>query len=538
MSGPWVSWRVEEALADDAALPDNLSLIGGEMELWADGVPEADPVRAAVVATTVPAGAEVLVAGPHALDVLGAVQSLASRTTIVVRGQRDALTIARAMPEVTVWCGDLERIDLERLRGGKPFSAVVALGDVSVLGSYDLEPRSWQTYADLLHRLAPAGTLAVGVTNALAATEAASLTPRALDDSDAAWSPAEAQDASRPRSPRQAREAFSAGDTPVTLWSVFPTADHPTIAFASTDDTAPTSGTLASSLLYRETAEAPGRYASDPAWLVRTAVAARTVTMSAAAWLVVRAPADPATEMTLVVGNNGVAEQIPPATAREPAATLEELMLEACLAQDVPALRTLVSRYAEEVAGGGDDQRPSNIAVTTSGSFRPLTYRPRRETEGDPFLDGLYDVARRLFVLGWRNPFPLANGPAENAALMAGYAGRDLSTAEVDVLAARARTELEQAEPTPALVSRLLARTEALVSRDHWLESAVGARDRQLLRYRQQQMRPDPAAERRAAKREARLQQRIASLEAALAARPTGRPLRRLVKRVGRRLRR
>jgi len=170
--------------------------VGGEMVLWSDAEPvDGSVLRPLLAALT----GRVLVAGPHAPDLLDAVS--ADRTTILVRGLVDAEKIAAryaTRPDVTVCCGGLDA-----LSGFGEFDAVVALDGLGRLSSAETTDLSWaEALALLLAVLRPEGRLLLGLANTLGVDRLVEVPPAARD---ADWGAPDERDRTRPSGPAELR---------------------------------------------------------------------------------------------------------------------------------------------------------------------------------------------------------------------------------------------------------------------------------------------------------------------------------------------
>lgn len=137
-------------------------LIGAEMLEWSDE-PVGGAALAELVTRTVPPGARVLAAGPHAAPLLDAL-SERGELTCVIRGLPDATALAQRYGDVvTVLCGSLDK-----LGDVGPFDAIVALDGLDRLVSAGGYVPSWGELADqLTTALAPGGVLLLALPNPL-----------------------------------------------------------------------------------------------------------------------------------------------------------------------------------------------------------------------------------------------------------------------------------------------------------------------------------------------------------------------------------
>lgn len=512
-----------------AELPEAITLIGGEMELWGDTLPAACPCQARLVEQFLPAGSDLLLAGVHARDVVESAVTIvgAGKVTVLVRGQRDAELLAAGWPGLSVWCGDLERVDLDTLRGGDRFGAVIALNGLEVLNSADAELRTWRRNFDRVVSLVrPDGALLLGVANPLSVATLAAATTREADDSDAAWSPHQGYDHTRPRS-LEALSSLLAEALPAhpAAFAAYPTATMPRVLYSDAATLRPPASSVLSSLLVKHAAEPAGPYRLDPATLTAKAVAAGLARELAPGWVV-----SAGSQQVMLPAGSAFVHSVADGSARgralDPTATLatgrllEPHVLDLCVAEDLPAIRSIVEQFSTWLATPAGARRANrrfdNLVLDEAGDLHVLDDEDVRHGDApDPLLDSVHAFARRLLETGWRNPFPRAAGADEVTTILAASVGHDVSASQLSVLA-RGETDLVVAA-NPDTVARLTAENVALRSKVDWFETAVRQRDKQLAQERDRAIRPDAGKWRAAKKREAKLQYRIRTIESSRA---------------------
>ena len=166
--------------------------IGGEIVGWSDLEP--DPGTAARPALGGPlaghllaelTASRVLVAGPHELDLITGLGTGPKPVHVLVRSVPDAQRIAAELESAEVYCGGLDRFGPEF--GSPEYDLIVALDGIPRLFGPDSNDLAWpDAVAALRRRLAPGGTLLLGVTNSLGLPRlisAADVTGPAGDDS-------------------------------------------------------------------------------------------------------------------------------------------------------------------------------------------------------------------------------------------------------------------------------------------------------------------------------------------------------------------
>lgn len=165
-----------------------LHFIGGELMAWSDA--EHDPAGGSALRVVLRrftrAGQRVLVAGPHADDLVDLLVDGQARVTCLVRSHPDALTLARrhaGHPQIRILCGTLDK-----LSGTEPYDLVVALGGLSRLDSPDGTALDWGTALDhLTGTVAPTGTLLLAVENPLGVHRLVDAQPPARTQPGAGW---------------------------------------------------------------------------------------------------------------------------------------------------------------------------------------------------------------------------------------------------------------------------------------------------------------------------------------------------------------
>lgn len=213
--------------SDAGSLPDrpshtrphpNVRLVGGEMLTWSDAEAgsRALPVLADLLRAAVPVGGQVLVAGPHPVDVLDLLVERAGQVTVLLRSFLDAQALGDRyadVPRFVVQCGAPEKY-----LAPDRFDAVVALDGLRRLPSSDGADLGWDdAFGHLTAMLAPDGVLLLAVENELGIHR---LSGVAVPD-DADWRPF--ADRSRPSSlHRMLCVLNGTGLTPWRTYAVYP----------------------------------------------------------------------------------------------------------------------------------------------------------------------------------------------------------------------------------------------------------------------------------------------------------------------------
>ena len=408
-----------------------IRLIGGEMPGWSEDRPPAGGALYGYLADQLPAGASVLVAGPHEHAL---VEALAARTavTCLVRSQPEAERLdARGLD---VLCGTLTK-----LTGADRWDAVVALDGVGRLCSVEGPQYDWaECLRALRNALLPGGILLLTVENELGVhrlVDPAAATAARTDD---AWRSLGEFDDSQPGSPARLADRLGAEDLAVDwLGAAWPEPGSPTlIATADALRDGPVDA-LAAAVASAVASAYTNRMAlSDPRRLAAAAVRGGIGPELAAAWLVIahRAPV-PAASLPLppvLLGDGPVLEVAPgpegewvrrvlrevpgrdhaPAGPLPPGRLLEELLLGACLRHDLPAVRGLLAGWMAALP----DATPDNVVVAGETFSRLDPSVPAR-------ADVLRGFAATLRTGGYAHPWPAATDLRTLTAILHGAAG-------------------------------------------------------------------------------------------------------------------
>ncbi|WP_211192726.1 hypothetical protein [Actinoplanes sp. TBRC 11911] len=467
-------------------------MIGGEMPDW---VEDRLPVGGALfeyIAGLVPAGARVLVAGPHD-D--GLIDALAARTrlTVLVRSQPRAIELDTR--GLSVLCGTLAKVtDTDR------YDIVVALDGVRRLCSVEGPQLDWVESLQSLHKtLRPGGTLLLAVENELGAHRLVDPSSATAAQGDGDWLPLGEFD-TKPGNPTRLAERLVTEGLAVdwlgTLWP-FPAA--PTlIATPSALRNGPVDALAAATAGAVGRAYANREVLSDPRRLAAAAVRGGLGAELAAGWLVVahRAPRPMATLNlpAVLFGDGPVVElaadetgtwvrrlvredpdrETTAATGPLPAGRLlEELLLTACLRHDLPLVRRLLAGWMTALPRSAADN-----VVVHGDAYAVLD--PTVPAQGDV----LRQFAHTLLGGGYAHPWPAATDVATLTSLLHGAAGQpgviaDISPAEDEPLPDSRREHDEQL--------RALRRQVAdAASRAQWFEREIERRDRELRKLRLQ----------------------------------------------------
>jgi hypothetical protein len=237
-------------------------------------------------------GRTVLVAGPHAYDLVTALSSGGALVTWLIRSLTDAERAARTYPEVTVLAGAVVKLD-----PAERYDLVVAADGVERLNSAEGQQLSDSA---LLERLAqavgPGGALLFMHDNHFGLHHTVRLEPGVREREDAAWYPLDDHDPHRPASREQlVTKITECGLAVDATYAAFPQPTAPTVLIGErllgdvSSPLRPRLGTALSQAYASAFRDRP--VLSDPRRLMARAVRAGAESSVASGWLIVaRAP--------------------------------------------------------------------------------------------------------------------------------------------------------------------------------------------------------------------------------------------------------
>ena len=462
-----------------------MRLIGGEMPSWTEDRPPVGGALYAYVAGQLPAGASVLVAGPHD-DAL--VDALHARTSVtcLLRSQPGAAALeARG---VEVLCGTIAK-----LTDAEKYDVVLAFDGLDRLCSVEGPQYDWAESLQALRRaLRPGGMLLLAVENELGVHRLVDPGTPTSAQTDGAWRSLGEFD-TKPGSPTRLAAKLSAeGLTVDWLGAAWPLPEAPTL-IAIPD--ALTGGPL--DALAAAAAGAVGRaYAdrsvlSDPRRLAAAAVRGGLGPEFAASWLVVAHLAPraglalalppvllgdgPVIELATDPGGGWVRRVLSAAPGEDPSALagplpagrlLEELLLAACLRHDLPALRRLLTGWVVALP----DATADNVVVHHD-AFTLL----------NPSVPARPDVLRRFAqtLIGgvYTHPWPAAVDLGALTAILHGAAGLP---ADVPAIPDEDHSVPDSRREHEEQLRALRRQLADAASRVQWYEAELDKRDGQL----------------------------------------------------------
>jgi SAM-dependent methyltransferase len=459
-----------------------IRMIGGEMPAYTESRAPVGGALFAYLVDQLPAGADVLVAGPHADDLVDALAARA-KVTCLLRSQPDA--IALDAHGLDVQCGTIAKLtDAER------YDVVVALDGLDRLCSVEGPQYDWvETLQALKRTLRPGGMLLLAVENELGVHRLVDPSSPTAAQDDGAWRPLGEFD-TKPGNPTRLAERLAAEGLAVDwLSAAWPLPTAPTlIATPNALEDGPVDALAAVAASAVAKAYAKKSVLSDPRRLAAAAVRSGLGAELAAAWLVVayRAPR-PGSALSLppvLIGADPVAgiEIVPDGdtgwtrrAVRGDAATgplptgrlLEELLLGAALRHDLPTLRRLLTGWTAALPRATADN-----VVVDHDRFALL----------DPGVPETADALRRfaqtLLTGVYPHPWPAATDLDTLTAILHGAAGlpagAPVPAPAEELPAVDSRREHEEQ------IRALQRQLADAASRVQWYEAELDKRDGQL----------------------------------------------------------
>ncbi|NES15537.1 MULTISPECIES: class I SAM-dependent methyltransferase [Micromonospora] len=475
-------------MTTDTAAGDRISLPGGEMLAWSDlrtGGPAGGGPLAVLAARVVPAGARVLLAGPHEPAFLDRLAH--AEVTCLLRSHLDGVALADRAADraVRVIVGGPAG-----LPAGEAYDVVIAGSGLDPVESVEGARLGWDgVLATLAGALRPGGTLLLRLDNPVGLHRIVDASPWYADRDDAAWTIDGVLHAGHPANLDQLRGRLTdAGLTPDASFAGYPHPAAVTALVATGELDRATSAGLFDAVLH---GACTGGYADrpvlqDPARLAVDTLHAGLGNALAPAWVVL-ARRDTATgadraDLPVVLARTGppevgVMEVVatthgwhwrvtdPPARsgpAAGPCASrlaayrdagaltgpvptgrlLRTLLLDACLRRDLDTLRTLLAGYAGWLESSAVDGRVAGApalagvdnVVVAGDRFAVLdpSWRAAEPLPVDVALArGLWRFAAVLLTGGYAHPWSSTLDLAGLTVVLGGMAGRELDRTTV-----------------------------------------------------------------------------------------------------------
>ena len=372
------------------------NLIGGEMLNWSDLHPGdarpavAGPAATALLAATLQPDDSVLIAGPHAADLITAAVAQATSVDLLLRSAPDAEELAELLDDAKgqVFCGSLDRWVVD-----ETYDVIVALDGLERLGGPDTTNFPWAQALDRLRaRLRPGGRLLLGATNSFGFERLIQPDITAALPRDEDWSRDIADQA-----PAGLKPLLSAlGTSDLQTFAVFPSLVQADVAVTSVE------GFAAAVAARAVAARNDGPVLMDPYRLVLDAAAAGVAFELAPAWYFVTGEAPAVLPAGVVPDGDGV--------------LLEEHLLAALRSDDQAELRRVIPAYVAWLGAGGAGS-PDNVILDGT------SYRLFGEAQELDVVEHLARFARRALESGSRQPWPAAADPHALTARLAAMAG-------------------------------------------------------------------------------------------------------------------
>ncbi|WP_406673578.1 hypothetical protein WBK31_31165 [Nonomuraea sp. N2-4H] len=516
--------------------PANVRLIGGEMLLWSDmsgigGVTEWRGAALELIRRLVPPDGRVLLVGPHPEQVVDDVVARAGSAAALVRSFPDARALGERHPELEVFCGRLEALDV-----AEPYDLVLALDGLLRTHSAEAPASAWsESLAALAGLTRPGGRLVLVVRNDLGIDRFIEARPADRECGDDQWAP-HGFDPSYPGGPAALDHGLeSAGLSPQRCYAAYPDREAPR-SLLSREALA---GELPEALTFPLSARESDRMlVADPLSLTRLVFRHGLGEELAPLWLAVatRPPltadqAHPAPSGP-VSADSGDRVQPAPAESGHPAhpvelplglieegrslyeltghgtrrlpdgeerpvpagRVVEEILVEACAREDVKTVRELLSSLAEWLERSGEVSAATDSLVYDGERFAAVNPPAAPVTPQEPrvvLCRILWRFAVRLLAAGHHHPWPWPLQADQLALTLCGMAERPCDHGDLD-LARKLDAELGQpaelGEHAPTYRDLLGARDRladqltAALARISRLETKLSYRERELVR--------------------------------------------------------
>ena len=496
--------------AEGSSRPRNVQLGPGAMQNWSDlehHPAGGSAAQRALVQELVRPEHRVAVIGPHSLDLITGLAPQVAHLSVITRSIPDAVTVGNALLEhesVDVQCAGAATL----LQDPEPYDLVVALDDLTRVWSLESDPMTWeQVYAGVRRLVAPGGRLLLGVENELGLHRITSLHSRYTSDRDEDWSVTATFDGSRPRS-LQALSEVAADLGSVQILGALPTWQEQTVLVSDPNGLSPELTTLLGALTLGSPAYR--RVGADPTRMTRAAVLSGRLPQLCSGWVLIAGPspvpayagsgilADDASGRVATYADvdgrvvrrvQGAPDAVVPVTAR--AQSLSGVALDACAAQDITGLRTLLVRYREWLVARSDDgvlpresadTRVDNVVLDDDG-FQSLAPAEHDRPLDEATWAALADLVLVIRARGSRHPWPSATDDTTMLATLGAMVGLTADGVPEGLLPAAAEPAGLPAHDVSgllAVVDRLTETNHALASRSRWFEERLNVREREM----------------------------------------------------------
>lgn len=365
----------------------------------------AAPAATALLAAALQPGDSVLIAGPHAVDVITTVATRVTSVDLLLRSAPDAEEIAELLDDTKgqVFCGALDRFGAD-----ETYDVIIALDGLERLVGPDTPKLTWtEALARLQSRLAPTGRLLLGAQNSFGVERLIQPVITAALPRDEDWARDVADTAPAGLKPLQTALS-DAGIEVAQTYAVFPSLVEAEVALTAVD------GLAAVAAAKAVAARNAGPTLMDPYRLVLDAAEAGLGRDLAPAWYFVgRADGQAPSSRP-----EGAAPSVLPEAAVPSGSgvLLEEYLLAALRVDDQATLRRIIPDYVAWLGGGGAGS-PDNVILDGA------SYRLFGEAQDGDVVTHLTRFARRVLESGSRQPWPAGGDPHALTARLASMAG-------------------------------------------------------------------------------------------------------------------
>ena len=365
----------------------------------------AGPAATALLTATLQPGDSVLIAGPHAADLITAVADRVTSVDLLLRSAPDGEEIAELLADTLgqVFCGAIDRFGATEL--ADPYDVIVALDGLDRLVGPDTPKLTWsEALARLQARLAPSGRLLLGAENSFGLERLVQPAITAALPRDQDWSRDVADTAPAGLKPLQAA-LRDAGMEIAHTYAVYPSLVEAEVALTMVD------GLAAVAAARTVAARNAGPVLMDPYRLVLDAAAADLAIELAPAWYFAGAARPQGAGQPL--GAGALPEGVVPTGS---GVLLEEYLLAALRVDDQAALRRIIPDYVAWL-GTHPGGSPDNVILDGT------SYRLFGEAQDGDVVTHLKRFARRALESGSRQPWPAGGDVHALTARLASMAG-------------------------------------------------------------------------------------------------------------------
>lgn len=339
-----------------------------------------------------------LVIGAAGSNLLAALADVTTELTVLAWSVPDAARIGEQQPQARVLVGDVAAaVDLV-----DEFDTVIC-ADLAAVLSLESPSRSWrELFDDVRALVADNGRLLLAVENDLGPHRLSSSHNPRSESSNEDWAPLATWDRSRPRTVAQVQDLGAAA-----VWSLAP--DWPGTRLAWLAASGPAADVVPALALRTALWPLGG---SDPSWLARSLAMAGRLDDAAASWLLVFGTAGDLPEVL-------TDEDTPLLAAQAQGDSLLGAFADACAAADLPAIRTLLSRWAEGVRAHPEAAVDLGAWLVADQDVVPIVGGRAAHTTA---WSGLVSLVHAIRGRSWRHPWPAPTSDADLLAILGAMA--------------------------------------------------------------------------------------------------------------------